>query len=1067
MSNHVAYSWPYGDSEQETRAFYERLKAGHSAGHAFPFDRYQVGLVRGVHTWFVAVLVLTDDYGDDSVTIHNQCEEWFKECGGANYQDYESIPLRGSSIESSIGADYDILESFGTQRGSAPRRAAPVSTPDTVSTILSSASVDRESEDSKDCPKCGAADFNLQCFSCGHVDWVPLAGITTMAIACLAVAIFWFQGFYWRWGFGLFGGFLLLAPVIVCISLLVRLVRQVAANRRSDEIGTDKPTASAAGGGAQALSALLNNMSQHGAVGFAQMLNEGSPQGGKNLADKGQSDGDNQPNELADSNRAGDEADAELKRSKNPTPSAITLVSTRKLEGRNKDVPFLKFTADSQTLISVERGWGAQMTLWNANDGQVIATREVGDFPEGLCLDDDGKTLVIFGQSNRAFVFQMPGAEPLVTIEAAEDSIKAAAISADGRLLATGVSYRDTPPKIWTLPDGKLLHALPTSLQVRSLHFTPNGDELVCGGEDKLVSIWSTSSGQQIKTLPSDVASNYTNYIEFDATHQVMVTGDGNHAIRFINFAKGRLLSKSKAFANHHVLAYSPDKRMVAGSGDDGTAIVWRMADGRKLCELRGHKEIGLHLALSNEPRFLVSSGTGMSKKLDRSVRIWSIPDGAPIKVIDELSGPASAVAISPNGRFVAFSVENEPITLLELSFPGVQKNTTQAQVPAPSVSVSAGPGTFGAESESARNSLVTATQPVPVTTAPPAQSEATELIRFSCPQCGKRIHAKAKLAGKQLPCPNKDCGHKLVVPSLSDPSAVPSNAGRDPFSTLDQAYLVRHDEALAAQVDASLDSIASSGAEGIELLVRRLFRDLKIEGRRLIAPEWGDMAWNRWLQLAAVAGAISRTGNPTAIALLLPLSEVNDADSQFFELLQPAVDKAISKATATRPTAESKDTLAAASVHPIARQGNVDERDEDGATELYWAARKGDVPLVKALLARGADPCAPRQQRESQGETPLHVAAAENRLEVIQLMLERGANVDVQDAIGNSPIQRAAVFGHTAVIQALIEHGADVNIRTYAGRTPLDWAVNKNHTLAADLLRSHGGEKATAANYF
>src|SRR4051812_37732141 len=117
MSLHTAYSWPYGDSESEARAFYQRLKAGHQAGKTFPFDRYQVGLVQGSYTWFVAVLVLTEAAGDDSLYVYGRCVEWFDQCGGGGYQDYETIPLRGSSIESSIGRDYSILESFGSLAG--------------------------------------------------------------------------------------------------------------------------------------------------------------------------------------------------------------------------------------------------------------------------------------------------------------------------------------------------------------------------------------------------------------------------------------------------------------------------------------------------------------------------------------------------------------------------------------------------------------------------------------------------------------------------------------------------------------------------------------------------------------------------------------------------------------------------------------------------------------------------------------------------------------------------------------------------------------------------------------
>ena len=44
-----------------------------------------------------------------------------------------------------------------------------------------------------------------------------------------------------------------------------------------------------------------------------------------------------------------------------------------------------------------------------------------------------------------------------------------------------------------------------------------------------------------------------------------------------------------------------------------------------------------------------------------------------------------------------------------------------------------------------------------------------TEVIHFSCPRCRKSLRAKAEQAGRQIRCPNKDCGNMVVVPSRQD----------------------------------------------------------------------------------------------------------------------------------------------------------------------------------------------------------------------------------------------------------------------------------------------------------
>ena len=164
---------------------------------------------------------------------------------------------------------------------------------------------------------------------------------------------------------------------------------------------------------------------------------------------------------------------------------------------------------------------------------------------------------------------------------------------------------------------------------------------------------------------------------------------------------------------------------MVAGSGEDNSAVVWSVPDGQKLCELHGHTEIGLHLALGNEPRVLVSTGTHMSSKTDHSVRLWSIPYGKPIAVLDDLPLPPHSVAVSHDGRFVAFAPDKGPLQLLELEV--VEE-------------------------------VASSTQPV-------AKSAEPAFFKLTCPGCGKKLRVKAALAGKKARCPQ--CQRAVAVPPV------------------------------------------------------------------------------------------------------------------------------------------------------------------------------------------------------------------------------------------------------------------------------------------------------------
>ena len=107
-----------------------------------------------------------------------------------------------------------------------------------------------------------------------------------------------------------------------------------------------------------------------------------------------------------------------------------------------------------------------------------------------------------------------------------------------------------------------------------------------------------------------------------------------------------------------------------------------------------------------------------------------------------------------------------------------------------------------------------------------------------------------------------------------------------------------------------------------------------------------------------------------------------------------------------------------------LARGANVDQRwASDGSTALYailhWS-RTADGVLW--LLAHGADPNAVFSEN---GETPLHVAARAWDVPVVEAMVARGADLARRRADGRTPYAVAELNGNRAVADWLLAHGA------------------------------------------
>ncbi len=127
--------------------------------------------------------------------------------------------------------------------------------------------------------------------------------------------------------------------------------------------------------------------------------------------------------------------------------------------------------------------------------------------------------------------------------------------------------------------------------------------------------------------------------------------------------AAGKLLSwDPKTFAARPELAWASNAQSVAFSRDGKYAAIGGAkgmvklfgSDGNFVRDLPGHTNGVSALAFSADGK-LLAAGSGTNTERDNClVKVWRIPEGAPLPLLPELASPYMTVEFSPDGRYVA-----------------------------------------------------------------------------------------------------------------------------------------------------------------------------------------------------------------------------------------------------------------------------------------------------------------------------------------------------------------------------------------------------------------------------
>jgi WD40 repeat protein len=314
----------------------------------------------------------------------------------------------------------------------------------------------------------------------------------------------------------------------------------------------------------------------------------------------------------------------------------------------------------------------------DAEERKALAIRDLVAFERpnnravaSIAISFDGSLLATSGWDNVVHIYQLGGKEPKSWAKI-DGSPSGIAFSADSKWLATGCA--DSHAIIWDVTG-----AMPKEAYKLSGHksrpfavaFPPKGPGFASACAEPVLRLWKLEdvTPEVWAVIAKDKAPSLgISSLAFSHDGKFLVSGSmiGNQTLRIWD-ASGAKLAEKSPDAKARLVACSPTEPILAFAGDDGLIHLWDLGKApiEKLRKIDAHEgkklpPIVKALAFSPDGKTFASSGQ------DKRVRIWDVATGQKRRewqFLDE----ARALAFSSDGRHLAIGNSDGTMYLLRI----------------------------------------------------------------------------------------------------------------------------------------------------------------------------------------------------------------------------------------------------------------------------------------------------------------------------------------------------------------------------------------------------------------